>query len=100
MTDAHMISLVRIAENTGVSLGELLGLGTWNYDPDGMAKRITKIRTNRGLNKTEFAKLCGYSRFHMSIVENTTFKSGPCFATIEIIANTLGVSVREILSKD
>ncbi len=98
--DAHVITLSNIAENIGVSLGGLLGLGRWEYDPAELPQRIKLLREMKDINRHALSKLCGFSPPYIHKIEKGLFKRCLKFSSVETIARVLKVSIREILSNN
>jgi hypothetical protein len=98
LSDLYVDSLVRIAENLGVSFGDLLGLGTWHYDPTGLVGRIVNLVKMLDISDSAFSKRCGFSTSFISQIKREGFKRGSRLSTIEMIAQVAGVNIRRVLS--
>lgn len=98
LNDAYVSSLAKIAENLGISFGELLDLGLWHYDPEGLIPRVTALRKKAGLNKRQLSIRCGFSQSFITQMDRDGCRCGLRLSTIEAIAKALGAKVRQILS--
>jgi len=58
---------------------------------------IRALRNQTGLSQVEFGERCGFYQTYLSRVENG--KANPTLNAIEVIANTLGLTVFELFDK-
>jgi len=62
-----------------------------------LADNVRYYRQQKGLSQEKFAELCGYHRTYISIIERGT--RNVTLMVIENLADALGVSVLDLLSK-
>jgi len=60
-----------------------------------IGKRIVELRTKKGLNQSELAKVCGKDRQAMEKIENG--KVNPTTYTLYVISEALEVDLFELL---
>jgi transcriptional regulator with XRE-family HTH domain len=64
---------------------------------DTLAANIRAFRDTRGLSQDEFAAKCGLHRTYIGSVERC--ERNVTLATLELIANTMGVSAANLLTE-
>jgi transcriptional regulator with XRE-family HTH domain len=62
-----------------------------------VGKRIQRIRRERGITQDELANLTGLNRVHLYRLENG--KQSMTLRTLKLIADTLGVRVRDLIGQ-
>ena len=69
--------------------------------PSKIAKQlgacIRSLRLDTGLSQVEFGERCGFYQTYLSRVENG--QANPTINALEVIANTLGLTVFELFEK-
>lgn len=60
-----------------------------------VAERIKAIRKKKGISQDELAELAGLNRVHLFRIERG--RCNPTLRTLKIIADTLGVKVRDLI---
>lgn len=58
---------------------------------------VRNLRMQAGLSQVEFGERCGFYQTYLSRIE--TGKANPTLNAIEVIANTLGMSVYELFDQ-
>ncbi len=58
---------------------------------------LRKIRKQRGLSQTRLARLCGYTRSYISLIE--TGRQKPSKRCRKAVAEALGVTIEDCFSK-
>lgn len=58
---------------------------------------IRSLRQQAGLSQVEFGEKCGFYQTYLSRIENG--RANPTLNAIEVIANTLGLTVFELFDK-
>jgi transcriptional regulator with XRE-family HTH domain len=62
-----------------------------------LGKCVRDLRADAGLTQVEFAERCGFYQTYMSRIENG--RANPTLNALEVIANTLGLSVFELFDR-
>jgi hypothetical protein len=98
--DCRVDTLVKLALKLGISLGELLNLGIWNYDGEAaLGIRVKNCRLAAGLSIKEFALKCGFSDRYIKDLENNKTKGAFLLSTMEKLAEGCGLTLAQLLSK-
>ena len=58
---------------------------------------IRELRLQTGLSQVEFGERCGFYQTYLSRIENG--RANPTLNAVEVIANTLGMTVFELLDR-
>ncbi len=58
---------------------------------------VRELRTQQGLSQVVFGERCGFYQTYLSRIE--TGKANPSLNAIEVIANTLGLTVFELFDR-
>ncbi len=58
---------------------------------------IRSLRLQKGLSQVEFGERCGFYQTYLSRIENG--RANPTLNAIEVIANTLGLTVFDLFDK-
>ena len=58
---------------------------------------VRSLRLQTGISQVEFAEKCGFYQTYLSRIENG--KANPTLNAIEVIANTLGLTVFDLFEK-
>jgi len=58
---------------------------------------VRDMRVERGLSQVDFGERCGFYQTYLSRIENG--RANPSLNAIEVIANSLGVSVYELFDR-
>jgi transcriptional regulator with XRE-family HTH domain len=63
----------------------------------GVGERIRRLRLKKGITQDQLAELTGLNRVHLYRLENG--RQSMTLNTLKIIADTLGVPVRDLIGK-
>ena len=58
---------------------------------------MRELRLGTGLSQVEFGEMCGFYQTYLSRIENG--KANPTLNAIEVIANSLGMTVFELFDR-
>jgi DNA-binding Xre family transcriptional regulator len=95
--DCRVSTINNLAEKMGMNLGQILDLGDWVFDPQGLSERLKILRKKKGWNMDQCARMCGLSQPYISKLEAGCL--GYRLSMIEKLARGLVVSLQDLLAK-
>jgi transcriptional regulator with XRE-family HTH domain len=95
-----ILVLEKLAHKLGISLGELLGLGRWNYDDAGISRRVKKFRCAKNLSARALSENLGGCKEYITQLEQGEHKGGFRICSMEKLAKALDITLEQLLSPE